>query len=279
MVLDPNSRGHAKTWKSLTSTQEATPKLGTPSPQLEAPSQSLGVHQPNSRGHAKAWESILPHSRKHAEEWESITLTQGAATSRGSPSTRDATEKRGSPSPKSRRHTKALESITPAVEATPKGGTPSPHVIPSPGATPKQEIWPPHLERERHSLADHDPNGRGHRTVWEAINPTSAVRTKAGVHHPDLRGHTGSPPRQLKRPCCSLGVSHGMSRHLRDAWESIIPTLETTPKRRSPSTQLKGPRQNSRVRHPKPRGYANAWESTNQTLEPTPKRGIPSPKL
>ena len=41
-------------------TQEATPKHGSPYPQLEGPCQSMGVRIPNSRGHGKAWESISP---------------------------------------------------------------------------------------------------------------------------------------------------------------------------------------------------------------------------
>ena len=43
-VHHPNSKGHAKTWESITP--------------LKGPCQSVGVHHPNSRGHAKAWESI-----------------------------------------------------------------------------------------------------------------------------------------------------------------------------------------------------------------------------
>ena len=34
-VHHPNSRGHAKAWESITPTQGATPKLGSPSPQLK----------------------------------------------------------------------------------------------------------------------------------------------------------------------------------------------------------------------------------------------------
>ena len=39
--LNPNSRGHTEAWDSLDPTQGATPKHGSPSPQL--------------KGHTKAW--------------------------------------------------------------------------------------------------------------------------------------------------------------------------------------------------------------------------------
>ena len=45
-VLNPNSRGHAKVWESLSPTQGATPKPRSP--------------YPHSIGHAKAWESLTP---------------------------------------------------------------------------------------------------------------------------------------------------------------------------------------------------------------------------
>ena len=70
-VHHPNSRGHTEAWESISPTQGATPKLGSPYPQLKGPRQSLGVSILNSRGHAKAWESVSP--------------TQGATAKRGSP--------------------------------------------------------------------------------------------------------------------------------------------------------------------------------------------------
>ena len=38
----------------------APAKRGRPTPQLEGPHQSVGVHHPNSRGHTEVWESITP---------------------------------------------------------------------------------------------------------------------------------------------------------------------------------------------------------------------------
>ena len=57
-VRIPNSRGHTKAWESVSPTQGATQKRGSPYPQLKGPHQSVGVCIPNSRGHTKAWESI-----------------------------------------------------------------------------------------------------------------------------------------------------------------------------------------------------------------------------
>ena len=67
----PNSRGHNKVWESVSPTQGATPKCGSPYPQLKGPNRSVGVPIPNSRGHTEAWESLSP--------------TQGATPKRGSP--------------------------------------------------------------------------------------------------------------------------------------------------------------------------------------------------
>ena len=71
----------------------------SPSPELEGPHQSLGLHHPYSRGHAKAWESITPtpgasgnlgvhhpKSRRYAEAWESNTPSRGARQNCGCPS-------------------------------------------------------------------------------------------------------------------------------------------------------------------------------------------------
>ena len=57
--------------ESISPTQGATLKRGSPSPQLKRPHQSVGFHIPNPRGHAEAWESITP--------------TQGATPKHGSP--------------------------------------------------------------------------------------------------------------------------------------------------------------------------------------------------
>ena len=84
-----NSRGNNTVRESITPTQGATMKLGSPSPQLEGGHQRLGVHDPTqgatrkrgspspqpkgphrsvgvqhpkSRGHNETWESITPHS-------------------------------------------------------------------------------------------------------------------------------------------------------------------------------------------------------------------------
>ena len=70
-VRIPNSRGQAKAWESVSPTQGATPKHGSPYPQLKEPRKSVGVRIPNSRGHAKAWDSVSP--------------TRGATQKRGSP--------------------------------------------------------------------------------------------------------------------------------------------------------------------------------------------------
>ena len=51
-VHDPNSRGHTKGRDSITPTRGATPKHGSPSPQVEGPHRSLGVHFPSSTGHS-----------------------------------------------------------------------------------------------------------------------------------------------------------------------------------------------------------------------------------
>ena len=49
-VLEPNSRGHTEAWESITPTRGATPRRGSPSPQLKGPRQGVGIHHPNSRG-------------------------------------------------------------------------------------------------------------------------------------------------------------------------------------------------------------------------------------
>ena len=103
-----NSRGHPKAWQSICPTRGATPKRGSPYPQLEGPRQSVGVHIPNSRGHAKAWESISP--------------TRGATPKRGSPypQLEGPRQSAGVHIPNSRGHAKAWESISPTRGATPK---------------------------------------------------------------------------------------------------------------------------------------------------------------
>ena len=58
--------------ESVSPTQGATPKRGSPYPQPKGPHQSVGVYIPNSRGHTKAWEIVSP--------------TQGATPNCGSPS-------------------------------------------------------------------------------------------------------------------------------------------------------------------------------------------------
>ena len=45
-------------------TQGATPKRGSPHPQLKGPRQSVGFRIPNSRGHAKAWERKTRRGKK-----------------------------------------------------------------------------------------------------------------------------------------------------------------------------------------------------------------------
>ena len=63
-VCVPNPRGHAKAWESISPTQGATPKRGSPYPQLKGPCQSVRVHIPNSSGHAKAWEREKERRKK-----------------------------------------------------------------------------------------------------------------------------------------------------------------------------------------------------------------------
>ena len=53
-VRIPNSKGHTEVWESITPTQGAMPKRGSPSPQPKGPHRSVGVHHPNSRGHTTA---------------------------------------------------------------------------------------------------------------------------------------------------------------------------------------------------------------------------------
>ena len=74
-VRIPNPRGHAKAWESISPTPGATPKRGSPYPQLEGPHRSLGVRIPNSRGHAKAWESVSPTrgaTPKHGSQYPQL---------------------------------------------------------------------------------------------------------------------------------------------------------------------------------------------------------------
>ena len=52
---------------------------------------------------------------------------------------------------------------------------------------------------------------------------------------------TQSPYAQLKGQHLSVRVHHPNSKSQTEAWESIIPTQEATPKSRSPSPQLKKP--------------------------------------
>ena len=108
-----NSRRHTEAWESISPTQGATPKRGSPYPQLKGPHQSVGVHRLNSRGHTEAWDSISatqgatpkrgnpspqlkgphrsvgvhhPNPRGRIEAWEYISTNQGATLKRGSPS-------------------------------------------------------------------------------------------------------------------------------------------------------------------------------------------------
>ena len=125
-VRHPESRSHTKAWESITPTQRATPKRGSPSPQLQGPRQSVGVRLPNSKGHAKAWESItqtqgatpkrglrLPNSRGHAKAWESINPTQGAMPKRESlsPKLKGSSQSVGVCHPNPRDPTKAWQSV------------------------------------------------------------------------------------------------------------------------------------------------------------------------
>ena len=64
----------------ISRTREATPKRGSPYPQLEGPRQSVGFHIPNLRSHAKAYPQLegprqsvgvrIPNSRGHAKTWK-----------------------------------------------------------------------------------------------------------------------------------------------------------------------------------------------------------------
>ena len=47
-------------WESVSLTLAATPKRGSPYPQLEGPHRSVGIHIPKLKGHTEAWESVSP---------------------------------------------------------------------------------------------------------------------------------------------------------------------------------------------------------------------------
>ena len=106
----PNSKGRTEVWESVTPTQGATPKRGSPSPQLKGPHRSVGVWKckekerknalwnhrcspPESGGRAPNAGSSL---RNHTEAWESITPTQGATPKCGSQSPNSSAECSGS---------------------------------------------------------------------------------------------------------------------------------------------------------------------------------------
>ena len=111
-VRIPNSRGHAKAWESVSHTQGATPKCGSPYPQLGGPHQSVGLRIPNSRGQAKAWESVCPTQRAIQEPGSPYPQPEGAHQSVAVLI----------PNPGS--HTKTWDSEPPTRGATPKRGSP-----------------------------------------------------------------------------------------------------------------------------------------------------------
>ena len=106
LVSSIAQEGRIEAWESLSPTQGATPKRGSPYPQLKGPLRSVGVRIPNSRGHSEAWESVSP--------------TQGVTPKRGSPypQLKGPPRSVGVRIPNSRGHTKAWEFITPTRGAS-----------------------------------------------------------------------------------------------------------------------------------------------------------------
>ena len=116
-VAAPWSTCLRKTRQNVASpTQGATPKRGSPYPQIKGPRQGVGVRIPNSRGHAKAWGSLSPN--------------QGATPKRGSPypQLKGPRQSVGVPIPNSRGHAKARESVSLTQGATLKRGSPYPQL-------------------------------------------------------------------------------------------------------------------------------------------------------
>ena len=133
-------------WVSIILTQGATPKGGSPHPQLKGPHQSMGVRIANSRGKTEAWESITP--------------TQGARA------------KRESPHSQLKGPRQSMGVLSPTQKATPKCGCPS---SPTQGATPKRGSPHPRLKGPHRSVGVHHPNSTGHTEVWESITPTQGA--------------------------------------------------------------------------------------------------------
>ena len=188
----PNSRGHTKTWESISPTQGATPKSGSPYPRHKGPHQSVEVCIPTPRAAPKSGspyprhkgpqqnaEVRIPDSRGHTQAWEPVSLTQVT------------TPKPGSPIPNSMGHTKAWESVFRNEWGAPKSGSPS------------SQFRGPH-EKVVVSI----PNSRGHIKAWVSISPTQGATPKRGSQNSELR-----------RPQQSVGVSIPNSRGHTKAWE------------------------------------------------------------
>ena len=123
-------KSQTKVTESISPTQGAVPKRGSPYPELKGPPKRAGVNHPNSRGHTKARVSITP--------------TQGAIPKRGCPfpQLKGPQKCEGVHTPNSRGHTKKLASISPTQGATPKHGSATAQL-----KGPHQNQGVPHLRR------------------------------------------------------------------------------------------------------------------------------------
>ena len=63
-VRIPNGRVHSKAWESISPTQGARTKRGSPYPQFKWQHRNVGVRIRNSRGDGKAWESVSHGCRR-----------------------------------------------------------------------------------------------------------------------------------------------------------------------------------------------------------------------
>ena len=85
-LRSPTARGHAKARDSILPTQGARKKRENPSPELNGPHRSEGVHLSISKGPHQSMEVHHPNLEGHSKAWEFISPIQEARTKRESES-------------------------------------------------------------------------------------------------------------------------------------------------------------------------------------------------